>query len=279
MVRAKLTGAGAERARSSDGDANMQRFVIADFSLQTMLVSFALLFVGGLCFYLITSGSSYLYYWVFRVNRYFPPEQRRKNEWGEVKKEWRWSLYNLLGNAVLTAPICALIVSGKSKVYFDVSEYGVAYTIFSAALQLAITELLVYWVHRLLHLPPLYRRLHIHHHRFRTPSPWTSMAFHPLDSFAQAAPHHLCVVLFPVYGGVYLFAIMFLQVWSTLIHERVSWLRTPLLHYTAHHSAHHQFFRCNYGQFFTICDRAFGTYKEPLGSVYDGALYSGRSGA
>jgi lathosterol oxidase len=246
-------------------------FVAPAFGPQTVLVSFGVLFLGGLLFYLLTSGSSYLYYCVLRVERYFPPEQRRAHEWTQVKKEWLWSFYNLLGNAVLTAPLCALIVSGRSKVYFDISEYGSAYFVSSIALQLALTELLVYWVHRILHLPALYKLLHVHHHQFRTPSPWTSMAFHPLDSFAQAAPHHLCAFLFPVHAGVYLFAIMFLQAWSTSIHERVSWTRAPLLNYTAHHTVHHKFNRYNFGQFFTLCDRLFGTYKSPLGVVFDGA--------
>jgi lathosterol oxidase len=251
-------------------EAEMQAVVAPVFGPQAILVSFALLFVGGLLFYIIISGSSYLYYCVLRRDRYFPPAQRRTREWAEVKKEWRWSFYNLVGNAALTAPIYVLIVSGRSQVYFDIAEHSVPYFVFSVALLLMLTELLVYWAHRLLHLPALYARFHIHHHQFRTPSPWTSMAFHPLDSFAQAAPHHLCAFLFPVHAGVYFFAIMFLQVWSTFIHERVSWAPATLLNHTAHHTAHHKFNRYNYGQFFTICDRAFGTYKSPVGVVFDG---------
>lgn len=246
-------------------------FATSLYAPQTLLGSFASLFVGGLLFYVVTAGSSYLYYWRLRVERFFPPEQRRKHEWAEVKKEWLWSFYNVLGNAAMTAPLYALIVSGRSKVYFDVAEHGIPYLLFSSALLLVLTELLVYWAHRLLHLPALYTRLHVYHHQFRTPSPWTSMAFHPLDSFMQAAPHHLCAFLFPMHVGVYFSAIMFLQVWSTLIHDRVSWTRTPLLNYTAHHTAHHRFNGYNYGQFFTICDRAFGTYKSPVGVVYDGS--------
>jgi lathosterol oxidase len=249
----------------------VQALVTSLFAAPTLLGEFRPAVRRRLCFYVLTSGSSYLYYWMLRVDRFFPPEQRRKNEWTAVKQEWLWSFYNMVGNAALTAPIYTLVVSGRSKVYFDVAEHGVPYLFCSAALQLVITELLVYWAHRLLHRPSLYKRLHIYHHQFRTPSPWASMAFHPLDSFAQALPHHLCAFLFPVHIGVYFFAIMFLQVWSTLIHERVSWTRSAVLNSTAHHTAHHKLNGYNYGQFFTLCDRIFGTYKSPLGLVYDGA--------
>jgi sterol desaturase/sphingolipid hydroxylase (fatty acid hydroxylase superfamily) len=64
---------------------------------------------------------------------------------------------------------------------------------------------------------------------------------------------------------------MFLQVWSTFIHERVTWVRWGFINYTAHHTLHHKANKYNYGQFFTVCDRLWGTYKAPLGLVYDGA--------
>ena len=66
------------------------------------------------------------------------------------------------------------------------------------------------------------------------------MAFHPLDSFAQAAPHHLCLFLLPLHLSVYAFFIMFLQVWSTFIHERVTWVRWDMVNFTAHHTLHHK---------------------------------------
>lgn len=31
----------------------------------------------------------------------------------------------------------------------------------------------------------------------------------------------------------------------------------------SHHTLHHLFFTCNYGQYFTFCDRAGGSYRAP----------------
>jgi hypothetical protein len=45
----------------------MHPFVAPAFGPQTILVSFGLLFFGGLLFYVLTSGSSYLYYCILRV--------------------------------------------------------------------------------------------------------------------------------------------------------------------------------------------------------------------
>lgn len=235
----------------------------------TIFHSFLLLTVGGLVFFAMTSGSSWLYYCVLRRDRFFPNDDASK-EGEQRKKEMKWAVYNVVGNAIFTAPIHHLVISGHSKVYFDVDERGWPYFFGSIFFILTITEPLVYWAHRILHHPVLYRWLHTHHHQFRTPSPWTSMAFHPVDSFMQAVPHHLCAFLFPVHVGIYVGFIIFLQVWSTWIHERVTWVRHPLVNFTACHTVHHKLNRFNFGQFFTICDRIWGTYKSPYGVVYDG---------
>jgi lathosterol oxidase len=247
----------------------MLRAVLAP---ETLLGSFVVLFVGGVLFYLLTSGTSWLYYCRWRRERFFPgwnpdsPEEQQSR-----RLEWRWAFWNLLGNAVITAPIHHGIVLGKSRVYFDVADYGWGWLIGSIVVVLVVTEPLVYWAHRLLHHPVLYKRFHLPHHLFRTPSPWTSMAFHPLDSFAQVAPHHLLAYLMPLHLGVYAFFVMFLQVWTTFIHERVTWVRWDFINFTAHHTLHHKLNKANYGQFFTVCDRIWGTYRAPDGIVYDGA--------
>lgn len=241
----------------------------------SVLGSFFLLFLGGLLFYPVTSGTSFLYYRVFRRDRYFASDQENlAKEQGQRNTEWLWAFYNVLGNAVLTAPIHHWIVTGKSRVYTDVADYGYPYLALSVVLVLLVTEPAVYWAHRILHHPYLYKRIHLHHHQFRVPSPWTSMAFHPLDSFMQAVPHHLCAFLFPMHAGVYLFFIMFLQLWSTFIHERVTFVRWGFINHTAHHTLHHKANKYNYGQFFTVCDRIFGTWKDPWGLVFDGAAGS-----
>ena len=254
------------------GSGEVKKQALFDVSLSLRRGSFTVLMTGGVFFYFLTSGTSWLYYCLLRRDRFFPGQESQiPRERSQRKTEWLWAFYNLLGNAVITAPIHHLIVTGNSRVYLSVGERGWPYLIFSVIAVLVFTEPLVYWAHRILHHPVLYKHIHLHHHQFRVPSPWTSMAFHPLDSFAQAAPHHLFAFLFPVHVGVYMFFIMFLQLWSTFIHERVTWVRWSFINYTSHHTLHHKANKYNYGQFFTVCDRLFGSYRAPEGLVYDGA--------
>jgi len=76
-------------------------------------------------------------------------------------------------------------------------------------------------------------------------------------------PHFLCVFLFPVHIGVYLGMLVFVSVWTVLIHDGVSYVRNPAVNYTGHHTAHHRYNKDNYGQFFTFWDRVGGTYRTP----------------
>src|SRR5262245_61426615 len=103
---------------------------------------------------MLTSGPSYLYYFVLRKDRYFRG-QERENEREGLGREWLWPFYNLLGNAVITAPIHHFIVTGNSKIYFVISDYGWPWYFASFAIVLVITELAVYWAHRILHHPVL----------------------------------------------------------------------------------------------------------------------------
>ena len=229
--------------------------------------SFLLLAVGGLAGYFLLCGASHAYFWVARKERHFPDETLDP---AQLRRERAWSVVSILGNAVLTAPITWLVAHGRSRLYPGFGDRGLGWALVSIALYLVVTDTLIYWIHRALHVPFLYARLHKVHHSFRTTSPWASFAFHPLDAFAQAVPHHLCAFLFPAPAAVYWGFLIFVSIWTVAIHDRVSIVRWSVLNYTGHHTVHHRFNKHHYGQFLTAWDRLCGTYRHPAGLVVDG---------
>jgi lathosterol oxidase len=59
---------------------------------------------------------------------------------------------------------------------------------------------------------------------------------------------------------------IFVNIWTVSIHDaeyRVMDVLKPFVNGSAHHTDHHLFFNCNYGQFFTLWDRIGGSFKEP----------------
>jgi lathosterol oxidase len=173
------------------------------------------------------------------------------------------SLVSIGGNALFIAPVMVLVIRGSSRAYFTVSDYGWGYLIFSIVALVFFTETLIYWIHRALHARCLYKLIHRYHHDFRTPTPWASLAFHPLDAFLQALPYHLFAFLVPIHVGVYAVALVPVTFWTFLIHEPPLFFPAGWPNLAAHHEAHHTYNRFNYGQFFMFWDKLAGTYRRP----------------
>jgi lathosterol oxidase len=217
----------------------------------------------GFLFYALVAGASYHYFFRRHRERYVPDYQP-KPRW--LKRACTLSAWNILGNTLLILPVQVLIVTGHSRLYTDVAERGVPYLLLSALGALLFAETAIYWLHRMLHLRPLFRLLHAPHHRFREPNPLIAYAFHPVDSFTQSLPYHIYVFLVPTCFWVYFPLFIFSSFWTVLIHDRVRWVPgwlLPLVNYGGCHITHHWFGHSNYGNYFTLWDRLCGTYLSP----------------
>lgn len=229
---------------------------------ETPTNQFISLVLGGLVFYFGMSGLSYLIFFVWGRKKFHPTYQPNPTE---LREAYKWGTLGVLGNAVLTLPFHLAIAHGWSRVYWHLDDHGgLPWLLASFAIYLVFTETCIYWIHRWLHTVPfLYTHLHHIHHKWKTSTSWVSMAFHPLDSFAQALPHHLIVFLLPVNGWIYLGMVAFVSLWSVLIHDRVSFVRWWWVNNCDHHTVHHWCYDFNYGQFTNVWDRLMGSWRDP----------------
>jgi Delta7-sterol 5-desaturase len=223
------------------------------------LFGFSLIF--SLALYAIGAGLSYL--WHFRLNRHrlmpdFVPD------WRENRRAIHLSAISIAGNALFVLPIQLAIVGGYTRLY-PAMERGWGWGTLAVIGAVLFAEGSIYWIHRALHTPTLFRWLHHRHHRFRMPTPFVSFAFHPLDDFAQSAPYHLYIFLVPMPELAYFALIGLAAVWTLLIHDRVVWISPRLINNSGCHTAHHWYYRHNYGNYFTFMDRLGGTYFDPAG--------------
>lgn len=143
---------------------------------------------------------------------------------------------------------------------------GVVYILLSSAFFLWFTDLCIYFVHRWLHWPAVYKRLHKPHHKWVIPTPFASHAFNPFDGYLQSVPYHLFVYLFPLHKYTYLGLFCTVNLWSIFIHDSDMIVGHPLekiINGPAHHTLHHMYFVYNYGQYFTWADKVGGSYRHP----------------
>lgn len=186
---------------------------------------------------------------------------------------------------MMTLPWFFAEVRGYSAMYkhmsdgpFGKSWLGYAYAIFSAIAFLAFTDWAIYWVHRWLHIPAIYKRLHKPHHKWVIPTPFASHAFHPIDGYLQSLPYHIFAFVVPVHRKLYLGLFAFVNLWSILIHDAEmnvggwleKWINGP-----AHHTLHHMYFTgafevvpqltpaVNYGQYFVFNDKMGKSFRQP----------------
>jgi lathosterol oxidase len=206
------------------------------------------------------------YYYIFNHDMKHHPRFLKN----QVKLEIQSSLRAFPAITALTLPWVIAEVMGYSKMYDSVDEYGWGYFFFSIAWYLFFTDYCIYWVHRLLHHPLLYKTLHKPHHKWIIPTPFASHAFHPIDGYAQSIPYHVFPFLFPLHRKLYLALFVAVNFWSIFIHDSdmiTGHFLEKVINGPAHHTLHHLYFTVNYGQYFTWADRVGNSYRQPDASL------------
>ena len=143
--------------------------------------------------------------------------------------------------------------------------------IWQFALIVVLHDAYFYWIHRAMHTKRLFNATHLHHHKSRTPTPWTAYSFSSWEAAAEAAFVPLFLLTTSLFGIAFAGLAMFLFLWNMIIrnvmahtgHEifPAGWLDIPVLkwistttHQDLHHSSGH-----NFGFYFTWWDKWMGT--------------------
>jgi lathosterol oxidase len=150
------------------------------------------------------------------------------------------TLKALPGMAVLTAAAFWLEVRGYSKIY-DTTEQGPGWwwNIAQFPVFILFTDFFIYWIHRGLHNPLVYKHLHKPHHKWIMPTPFASHAFHPLDGFAQSIPYHVFPFVLPLQKFAYIALFVFINIWTVMIHDGEYVANSPIINGAACHTMHH----------------------------------------
>ncbi len=216
--------------------------------------------VGGFLFYMSIAALSTTFFFLVKGRTFFPPTLDRRELWTQVKHEIHIAGTSLPMMAAMMTPAAVFSYRGYSKIYYDVEDYGWAYIPISVVGFFLFTDMMVYFAHRGLHHPLIYRWIHKAHHTYRYTTPFSSHAFHPVDGFMQGVPYYIFVYLFPMHNLVFFVLFAAVNFWTVSIHDQVDFGGT-LLNSTGHHTIHHVDFNYNYGQYSTFWDRLGGSYK------------------
>ena len=122
-----------------------------------------------------------------------------------------------------------------------------------------------YWIHRALHWPPLYKRVHSVHHRNINVGPWSGNSMHPVEHiiYYGSVLIHFIVPAGPVH---ILYHLQYYVLTAVTTHSGFEGLlvknRNRLNLGTFHHQMHHRYFECNYGGLEVPWDKVFGSFHD-----------------
>jgi sterol desaturase/sphingolipid hydroxylase (fatty acid hydroxylase superfamily) len=121
-----------------------------------------------------------------------------------------------------------------------------------------------YVVHRVLHFPPIYKRVHELHHRNVDIGPWSGISMHPLEHLFYFSPFVLWWFV-PVHPVIIILTGFYQALSPSLSHSGFDYLSLGKLRLQTgdwYHQLHHQYFNLNYGNTPTPFDRIFGSWHD-----------------
>jgi Delta7-sterol 5-desaturase len=241
--------------------------------LSLLLIYFLIFFVAILFRYFVAAGVFYYYYYVLK-EKHFRNRRLSKRGWrkGQLKKEIIWSVWSSVIFAFFGAVLVLLWLEGHTAIYLKPRAFGLWYLPVSLVIILLLHETYYYWIHRWMHHPKIFRKVHKVHHESHTPTPWTAFSFHPWESLLEALILPVILIFLPVNIYVLGFYLTIMTVSSVINHldieiypEGFQKSRFGKLFIGAtHHHHHHQEFLTNYGLYFTFWDKWMSTESEKM---------------
>jgi sterol desaturase/sphingolipid hydroxylase (fatty acid hydroxylase superfamily) len=237
------------------------------------------LFILTLIFFIIITGRYFLaagfFYIIFYM--WFPAKWKSRKlntknyKPGQFKIEIKWSIITSLLFSIAGTVTVVLWQKGYTKVYTSADLYGWWYLPVSLVAFMLLHETYYYWLHRWMHKPSVFRRVHKVHHDSHITSPFTAFSFHPAEGFLQAIFLPIMLMILPMHYYVIIIQLTLMTISSVINHLGIEiypkkfndnffgkWIIGA-----THHSLHHKQFKYNYGLYFTFWDKIKKT-ESPL---------------
>ena len=126
-------------------------------------------------------------------------------------------------------------------------------------------EVHFYWIHRLIHVPVLYRHIHALHHRNTNPAPWSGLSMHPVEHFLyfSGALIHCIVPSHPLHAIYQLIHLTLSPAPGHAGFEKVEVSDDRAFDTGGRaHYLHHKYFEVNYADGAIPFDRWFGSFHD-----------------
>ena len=220
-------------------------------------IDFVAIYIRNLALMLLVAGGLHAYLYIWRrqgdERRYdtrpFPTNSAYFSFRSQVRDNLFWTLASgvTVWSAYELFMLWALANGYAPRLSYPSDLVWLALLIFL----LPIWETVHFFlIHRLIHVAPVYKRIHALHHRNTNVGPWSGLSMHPVEHviYLSTVLIHFVVPSSPL---LILFHLQYFALSAATTHTgyegitRNGRLILPLG--TFHHQLHHRYFECNYG--------------------------------
>jgi Delta7-sterol 5-desaturase len=229
-------------------------------------------------YFLIAAPAFLIFYVILRKKI---AHQKIQLKFPKTNDYWREIFFSTLSIIIFSVPPLLMLYSDRIRpyttFYTDPLAYGKAYLVLAFPIMILMHDAYFYWIHRLMHHPVLFRWFHLVHHKSTNPSPWAAYAFHPLEAVVESLIFVIFLFTIPVHSIHLSLFFIFSLVYNVYGHLGFElyprgfsrhwlgkWINTSVCH-----NQHHQFFKGNYGLYFTFWDRMMGTLRADYDQTFD----------
>ena len=227
--------------------------------------------------YLIFASSAFfLFYVVLRKPLWFRKIQQKMPALLDYRRDILYSISSMIISAIVII-LTFYIARDYNNVYHDIGKYGVAYWVFTFFWMFFLHDTWFYWMHRAMHHPFLFKRVHLIHHKSTNPSPWTAYAFHPFEAILGLMILPIIAFTLPVHTSAIIIFFVFQITYNVYGHLGFEILpkgfhKNPIgkwFNTSTAHNLHHHKFNGNYGLYSLFWDRMFRTVREDYDQTYE----------
>lgn len=235
-------------------------------------------FVSNLMRYFLIAGIPFLIFYIWFPKKFI--KDKVQTRVARDKDFWREISHSLVTMFVLSCNVVVLLLTpirGFTQIYEDPMTYGFWWLPFSILVAMILHDTYFYWMHRIIHHPTLFRKLHLVHHKSTNPTPWAALSFNLGEAILESLVIPFIVLLVPMHPiAMFAFSIISFafNVYGHLGFEIMPrWFRHSflfeILNTSVHHNLHHEKFKGNYGLYFRVWDRLVGTEHPEYVARYD----------
>lgn len=197
-------------------------------------------------------------------------------QWKALRREMVWAVINVTASAFLIGGLSRGLTE-LGWVHFNTGPVSGWRIALEFAIYFFAFDCYFYWLHRLMHINPVYTWVHKVHHGSISPNPLTTLSVSPLESLINGGFVPLFTAALTVHESSFALIASVNIVMGLYVHSGYeflprwwnrSWITKWFITATFH-DQHHRYFRGNYGGYTTIWDWLCGTVRPNYLADFD----------